>query len=142
MKGLFFATILCLFVSHAYAASAVPKELVGIWATEAAEFRGEVLWKGQAIYLDDDGVAGFVGGDGMDVMGVRAIMRSYDPKTHILSFDFTEYGKVVLSGQTCVYDPAQKVLFSEKNPRELYRRRFEAVSSEMRRSLGLEVKVK
>ena len=97
--------------------------------------------KGQALYLDDDGVGGFIGGDGRDVLGVRAVLRSYNSKTHALSFDLTENGKVVQSGVTLIYDPAQKVLFSEKSPKELYRRRLEAMSPETRKALGLEAKV-
>jgi hypothetical protein len=141
MRLLFFAMIFSLSLSCANAASSIPPDLAGIWATEGSELRGGALMKGQALYLDIDGIGASVGGDGKTMIGVRVVVTSYTPSTNALNFDFTENGKVIASG-AMTYDPTQKVLFSPKDSKQRYQRRFDGLSAEMRKSLGLEVKAK
>ena len=129
------AAILALACATA-AAAPIPPDLVGIWATEGSEFKGEALWKGQALYLDIDGVGASAGGDGSDVIGVRIVVTSYNSVTNLLSFDITEYGKVVGSG-TLTYELGRKTLFSPKD-RAHYHRRSNGISAEIRKGLGLE----
>jgi hypothetical protein len=56
MKILLFITLLTSFCSAI--AVPLPDELTGIWASPSSEFRGDFLFKGDAIYLDSDGVGG------------------------------------------------------------------------------------
>jgi hypothetical protein len=115
----------------------IPPELVGIWATDGSEFRGEAVMNGSAIYLDADGVGAMVGGDGTDVLGVRIAVTAYSSNTHILSIDITEQGKVVARA-TLTYDPVQKVIISPKDQNRIYHRRLNTLSAAMRKGLGLE----
>jgi hypothetical protein len=54
MKSVIRIVLALLSVAVAVAATPVPSELVGIWATEGAEFQGEANWNGSALYLDTD----------------------------------------------------------------------------------------
>jgi len=141
MRHLFFAAIFSFSIACANAASSIPPDLAGIWATEGSEFRGEALMKGQALYLDIDGIGASVSGDGYNVLGVRLVITSYSPSTNVLNFDMTEYGKVGASG-TMTYDPTQRVIFSPKDPKQRYQRRFDGMSAEVRKSIGLEPRAK
>jgi hypothetical protein len=120
------------------AAPQIPAELVGIWASEGAQFNGEALMNGAALYLDTDGIGAGIGGNGKVVLGVRAVVTAYNADTRVLSLDYTENGKVVMSG-TFTYDSINSVLLSAR-PVQEYKRRFATVSPAIRRSLGLESK--
>jgi hypothetical protein len=74
------------------AATPLPPELIGIWATSGSQFHGDAVWKGQAIYLNSDGVGAIAGGDGSDVLGVRIAVTSYDATLHVIGLDLTENG--------------------------------------------------
>lgn len=141
MRNLLVATILFCSTLCANAAIALPPNLIGTWVKPDSEFKGEALIKGAAIYLDSDGIGGFIGGNGKDVIGVRTIVTAYDPNTNTLNYDLTENGKIVFSG-TMVYDPAKKILFSPKDSKETYERRLDVVPATVRKSLGLEAKTK
>jgi len=141
MKLLFIATILSFSFACANAATSIPLDLVGIWATEDSEFKGEALWKGQALYLDTDGIGVGVGGDGTHVGGFRIVLTSYSPKTNVITFDLTDNGKVVAS-KVLSYDPILKIIFSPTDSKQRYHRRFDGISISMRKSIGLEEKVK
>jgi hypothetical protein len=92
MKQLLVAAVLPLLLSGANAAVPIPPDLIGVWSSDGAVFRGEAIWNGSAIYLGVDGVGGFVGGNGTDVLGVRFVVTGYNAITHTLSVDMTEYG--------------------------------------------------
>lgn len=141
MRQIFFAAMLLISITPSYAASLIPQDLIGIWATEDSLFRGEVLLKGQAIYLDTDGIGGMISGDGSDILGVRIVVTSFNPSTNTLNYDLTEYGKVLANG-TLSYDPTFKVIFSVKDLTVHYQRRFDGFSAKMRKTLGLEAKTK
>jgi len=142
MKALLAALLFAISTSSAWAVASV----VGIWAIEGAEFRGDLLIKGEAIYLDTDGVGGLVGADGRNSIGVRIVVTSYDETTRTMEFNFTEYGRVVAKG-TLIVDSKQDALVLSSPPKfqnKLYvRQSFAAMSSSMRtKSLGLEPKQK
>ncbi|WP_038484226.1 hypothetical protein [Collimonas arenae] len=141
MRHILFAAIFSFYGADAIAATAIPTDLAGIWATEGTEFSGETLMKGQALYLDTDGMGASIGGDGKAVAGVQVVVTSYSPSTNSLGLDFTENGKVVISG-TMTYDPIQRVIFSPTDSKQHYLRRFDALSAETRKSLGLEAREK
>lgn len=137
MRGVAVGLVLALLLAVAAgAATAVPPELTGVWATSGSEFRGDAVWKGQAIYLDTDGVGAFVGGDGSDVLGVRIVVTSYEPESNLIGFDLTENGNVLGHG-TLAFDKKDDALVSPKDSRRYYRRASQ-VSATMRKSLGLE----
>ena len=138
MRQIFFSAIFIFFTACAVAAEKIPPSLVGIWTTEGAEFRGEAIMKGDALYLDSDGVGAFVGGDGRYVIGIRIVVTSYSPNTNILTFDLTEYGKVQANG-TVTYDPTQDIILSPRDKKR-YQRRSSSMSAVIRRSIGLEEK--
>jgi hypothetical protein len=137
MRKLFLTLI--LFLSSFATAAPIPDEVVGIWGSTNSEFRGDALLKGDAIYLDSDGVGGWIGGNGADVLGVRIVVTSYDPATNILAFKMTEYGKDGPTG-TLVYDPTAHLLISEPDGKKFERRKPGPLSVQLRRSLGLEQK--
>ena len=136
MGQVLLATILISLTTWAVSAEPIPPNLIGIWATEGAEFRGE------AFYLDTDGIGAIVGGDGAAVIGVRVVVTSYNPSTNTLTFDLTEYGKIQASGSLSyhpikrIISPIQGVIF----PKEPLMRRFNTVSAAVRKSIGLEGK--
>jgi hypothetical protein len=115
----------------------IPAELVGIWATDGSVFRGEALTKGQALYLDVDGVGASISGNGSDVLGARFVVTAYDAATHTLNIAVTERGKVLFNG-TLIFDPIQKTIVSTKGQNVPYRKRTDGFSPRLRSSLGLE----
>lgn len=139
MRQIFLAAIFIFFTTYAVAAEQIPPTLIGIWATEGSEFNGEAIMKGEALYLDTDGVGAFVGGDGRVVLGMRIVVTSYSPSTNILTFNLTEYGKVQTSG-TVTYDPSQDAIFSPKDNKR-FQHRLKVMSQVIRRSIGLEEKI-
>jgi hypothetical protein len=46
MKSLCYATLLC--IASAFAGELMPPDLVGIWAADGSEFRGDAIVKGSA----------------------------------------------------------------------------------------------
>jgi hypothetical protein len=138
MRQILLSAILIFLTTCAVAAEPIPPNLVGIWTTEGSEFRGEAIMKGDALYLDTDGIGAFVGGDGRNVMGIRIIVTSYNPSTNILTFDLTEYGKVQANG-TVTYDPSKDAIFSPKDNKR-FQHRSNVMSQVIRRSIGLEEK--
>jgi hypothetical protein len=136
MKKLLFAALQIAFNTGASAAVAIPAELTGIWATEGARFYGQALMQGQALYLGGDGVGASIGGDGKAVIGVRLEVTSYDPDAQKILVAYSDQGKIIFRGELS-YDPVGKMILTT-NAALRYRRYFETVSVETRKSLGLE----
>ena len=137
MKNILVTLVLSTCIADALAAAPLPRDLVGIWATANSKFKGEALVKGSAIYLDSDGIGSAIAGNGRDVLGARLVVTQYDPEKNVLTFDYTEQGKVLFS-VTMIYDSTRKVLFSPTNSEESYERYADAISANLRQSLGLE----
>jgi hypothetical protein len=138
MKQLLVAAALALFLSGANAAAPIPPDLIGVWSSDGAVFRGEAIWNGSAIYLDVDGVGAFVGGNGADVLGVRFVVTDYNAITHTLSVDMTEYGKV-LKSINLIYDPEKHTILSPTDQNRTYHKHSASFSAAMReKGLGLE----
>jgi len=132
MKRFFLGVVCCCWAAFAPAATSIPAALVGIWAAEHAEFNGDALMKGQALYLDANGFGASVGGNGKTVIGIRLVVSSYDKKTNTLSLGMMEDNKV-LGYLKATYDPVEKViLFSDQR----FMRRSEHLSPEIKKSLG------
>jgi hypothetical protein len=136
VKRLIRVALLLPFAALAVAGGPVPAELIGIWSTDGAEFRGDAIWKGSALYLDGDGVGALVSGDGTDVLGVRVVLKSYSADTHYINIDLTENGQVV-GHEVLVFDPAKKLIFPLRDPKQTYRRHANNVSPQILKALGL-----
>lgn len=128
-----------LAASCVQAAVVIPKDLVGIWATPGSTFNGQALLTGQAMYIDSDGTGASIAGNGNDVLGVRFVVTAYKEASHTLHLDLTESRRVIMS-TVITWDPEQKIIYSEKDPSQKFGRRFDEVSTEVRKSLGLEVR--
>lgn len=117
----------------------LPEELTGIWTTPSSEFQCDALLKGEAIYLDSDGVGAALGGNGSDIMGVQLAVVAYDVSTHVGTFQVTEHGK---GGPTRVfhYEPSTHSLVTNKDGRAYQQRRQGSLRPGLRKSLGLEDK--
>jgi hypothetical protein len=130
-----FALIALLLASPVYAGEEViPSNIAGIWATNNSILREGLLFEGEGLYLDSDGVGVVIGGP--PPIGVR-ITATYDQSTNVISYQMTEDGKITGQG-SLVYDPARKVIVITKDS-ELHKR-FDRVSTSIRKSLGLEPK--
>ena len=131
--------MLMLFAARFAIAAPLPDGLVGIWSTAGSEFRGDALFKGNAIYLDSDGVGAYVGGTDASVLGMRIVVTSFDPETHILDFYITDQGQAG-PRSTLVYDPTARVLISEREGYKFELRKAGPLAAQMRKVLGLEQK--
>ena len=112
------------------AQEAIPPHLVGVWASDGAVLKGELLFEGTAVYLDGKGVGAVLGGP----PPIGFIIRSrYNAASNTITFDGLENGKVVLTG-SMVYDPATNTLVADK---KLLRRRFDSIDSSTRKAISL-----
>jgi hypothetical protein len=137
MRKIFLITI--LFLSSFVTAAPIPDEVVGVWATANSEFRGDAVVKGEAIYLDSDGVGGWIGANEKDVLGVRIVVTSFDPTIRTLTF------KMIYNGndgptETVVHDPITHLLILGPNGSKFERRKAGPLPVQLRRLLGLEQK--
>ncbi|KPC54264.1 hypothetical protein [Amantichitinum ursilacus] len=130
------AGLLLLLLHTAYAATALPEELTGIWTTRDSVLRGEALASGRALVLDSDGVGAALGADGKRVDGVRLEVTAYDPQSHTLQLNILEGGNVIANG-IAVYNPGMNTLSFRK---DTFWRRTRAVSATARSGLGLEAR--
>ena len=121
----------CL-VGQAMAAS-LPKGLVGVWATDSSVFKGELLFEGEALYLGPDGVGAIVGG--RPAIAVKVI-ASFEPTTGTISLDILQHEKVVGHG-AAVYDAANPSVSFGDPTHPLFHRRFDKVSPQALKALGL-----
>ncbi|MFZ6647792.1 hypothetical protein ACO0LO_18860 [Undibacterium sp. TJN25] len=141
MKYFLSAALLACAACCVQAAVEIPAEIIGVWASPDAEFNGQALKKGRAIYLDVDSNGATIAGDGQNVMGAKLVATGYNPQTNTLSFDMVESRNIIMSA-AMKYDPVKKTLYSQKDPADKYQRRFEEVQPEMRKTLGLEARSK
>lgn len=115
------------------AADVIPAELVGVRATKNSVMRGTALFEGMALYVGADGNGAVVAGP--PPIGVR-IVAVFNPQSNHLAFEMVEGGKAVGRGRFD-YDPAtQTIVTPDASPHLLYRR-FNELSDETRRVLGL-----
>lgn len=138
MTRLALIVVLFFSVECTLAGTLLPPELVGVWATEGSQFKGDALMKGQALYLDTDGTGASIGGDGKAVIGVRVVVTSFDAKVNVLAIDLMEHEKTVANA-SMTYDPIHHVIV---DGRQRYHRRLDKVSGEMRKSIDFEPKAK
>ena len=132
-------TCTLLSVALAFVAGAVragdhiPQHLVGVWATDGAVLKGQLLFEGQAIYLGADGVGAIVGGS--PPIGFK-IVATFNAQKNTLEFDAYEGQQRGRHG-SITFDPKSNTIDFGAPKHDLLRRRFDALPDETRRALGL-----
>jgi len=132
LRKVFVALALGFLVGQAVSAS-LPKGLVGIWATDNSILKGQLLVEGEALYLGPDGVGAVVGGPSAIAIKVLA---SFEQTTGTISFDILEHERVVGHGAAVYNANNASVSFGDPT-HPLFHRRFEEVSPETLKALGL-----
>ncbi len=115
----------------------LPIDLVGIWGRPESVFDGGMIKKGGAIYLDADGQGVSAASDGSKVVGVRLIVKSYEPESGKLVIDVKE-GALIVGTAEMVYDAQTKQLHSANNATDTYERKIAGLSSDVRRAVDLD----
>lgn len=104
------ASIVLSFLTSTACGFGLPKELVGMWSVPDAEFDGDNLRGGDALYLLEDGKAGLVGAplpvvkcpDGSvcaPIVGISG-KATYDAKSKRLTLNLESAGKrVAIAGE-------------------------------------------
>jgi hypothetical protein len=135
MRKLLAGLFLALTAIVACGAAPLPEELVGVWSTAGAEFRGSALLKGQALYLADDGMGASIGGDGSAVIGVKMAVAGFDPGTGTLKIDIYDGGRIVAHGKLR-YDPNDRSIRDESKKPIKYLRRDISITPALRKAIG------
>ena len=119
--------------SAALAADQIPPKLVGVWATESAVLKGQLLFEGQAIYLGADGIGAIVGGP--PPIGFK-IVATFNAQTNELGLDAYEGTK---RGPHCsfTFDAKSGTIDLGAPKHDLLHRRFDTFPVEMKSALGL-----
>ena len=94
MKKLLAVAALTACAAQAQALT-LPTDLVGIWGRPESVFADGLIKKGGAIYLDADGQGVSAASDGSSVIGVRLIVKSYEPDSGKLVVDFQTLQSVI-----------------------------------------------
>jgi hypothetical protein len=138
MTRLLFSTLL-LFLTAAQADTQIPDKLVGVWTTEGSVLKGEELVSGQALYIDMDAAGAMVTKGPKGTVRTRIAITSYDASTQHIEVDITEDNG---AGHTTLnYEPAEAAITTPEVENNVYHRRKELVSPDMRRLLGLKERV-
>ena len=132
LRKAFVALAVWYLVGQAMSAS-LPKDLVGVWATDNSTLKEQLLVKGEALYLDANGVGAIVGGPSASAIKVLA---SFEQTTGTISFDILEHESVVGHG-AAVYNASNGSVSFGDPTHPLFHRRFEEVSRETLKALGL-----
>jgi hypothetical protein len=133
LRPLFNLFALLLVSASAWGADGIPPRLVGVWATEPSVLKGPYLLEGQALYLGADGVGAIVGG--RPPIGFK-IVATFDPSTNTIEFDAYE-GKQRGPHGSLRYDPKQNTVDSGAPEHRPMSRRFDALTGEVKKGLGL-----
>lgn len=124
---------LATLASAALAADQIPPQLVGVWATDGAVLKGQLLFEGQAIYLGADGVGAIVGGP--PPIGFK-IVATFDAQTNelgLVGYEGTKPGP----HHSLTFDPKSGTIDLGAPKHDLLHRRFDTFPDETRRALGL-----
>jgi hypothetical protein len=114
IKTLLLIVIALALSLRTFAADTIPPELVGEWVSPDARFSRELLTKGGALYLRDNGFAAVFGAPPPIGMAGTA---SYDPKTFTLSLDLRDRGTpTAVLKLTIIFDPKAKTLTTKPTP--------------------------
>ena len=117
----------------------LPVDLVGVWGKAESVFDGGLIKKGGAIYLDADGQGVSAASDGSSVVGVRLIVKSYEPESGKLVIDVKE-GTLIVGTAEMVYDTQTRQLHSANSASDIYERKIAGLSSDVRKAVDLDGK--
>jgi len=132
LRKAFVTLAIWCFVGQAMAAS-LPEDLVGVWATDNSTFKGHLLVEGEALYLGANGVGAIVGGT--PTIRIK-VLASFEQTTGTISFDVLQRETVVGHG-AAVYNARNASVSFGDPTHPLFHRRFEEVSPETLKALGL-----
>jgi hypothetical protein len=124
---------LAIYASGALAADKIPPELVGVWATDSAVLKGQLLFEGQAMYLGPDGVGAIVGGP--PPIGFK-IIATFNAQTNTIEFDAYE-GKQRGPHGSVIFDAKSRTIDFGAPKHDQLRRRFDTFPDETKRALGI-----
>lgn len=127
------ACLATLISVRAHGIDTLPSYLVGVWTSEKAVLRGQLLFEGNAIYLGSDGIGAVVGGP--PAIGFKIVAR-FDPESSTIEFDAYEEARRGPRG-SLYYDPKRQTLDSGSPQHQRLRRRFDILLDDTRRALGL-----
>ena len=116
-------------------ASAEPlsTDLTGVWASDGAVMNGSALMSGQALYLGTDGAGAFVGGPPPIGFKVTVVYLKDTAELEITAHEGAQFK--VLGRMR--YDPSNRSLVSLDGKK--MNKRFDALTDDMRKSLGLPI---
>jgi len=136
MKKLLALAVLSTLALQAQAVT-LPGDLVGVWGKAESVFDGGLIKKGGAIYLDADGQGVSAASDGASVVGVRLIVKSYEPASGKLVIDVKE-GALIVGTAEMVYDAQTKQLHAANGAPDIYVRKIAGLSTEVRKAVDLD----
>ena len=139
MKRLLFSALL-LFLTAAQADTQIPDKLVGVWTTDGTVLKGEQLVSGQALYIDIDGSGAMLSKGPKGTVRSRIAISEYDANTQHIEVDITG-GDNGTGHITLNYEPVEAAITTPEADSSIYHRRMEVVSPEVRKSLGLPLRV-
>lgn len=111
----------------------IPENIVGIWASKDAVLNGELLIKGQAIYLGADGTGALLFGP--PPIGVK-IKASFNPSTSTIDYEMLENGKVV-GKSAALFNVANHTIIFGKKQDQILSRRFESLTNSTKKAIGI-----
>ena len=129
----FVLAVMFVFLATRLSAAPLPSNLVGVWVADGSTLNGQLLLAGEALYLRADGVGAIVGASSPIVARVIA---SLDSASGTVMFDILDHGKVVGQG-AAIFDAATASISFGDPEHALFRRRFEEVSADTSKALGL-----
>lgn len=135
MKHLLLSALV-LLLTAAHADTQVPDKLVGIWTTDGSVLKGETLVSGQALYIDIDGSGAMLNKGARGTQRSLIAISSYDASTQHIDVAITA-GDNASGRITLNYEPVEALITTSEADGNIYHRRRELVSPDIRRSLGL-----
>jgi hypothetical protein len=134
MKVVFFTLVLFITSCSTLPHKNLPNYLVGVWASEDAEFSGQFLIKGVAVYLTENGIGGMLAGP--PAIG-RRIVIDYDPVLKKIFYkELDSRGELVREDSIQYIDESNVLMLHSANNLVLTRK-FDTVSRDTKRLLKL-----
>lgn len=133
MKRYLFAAAIAFTQLVGAASDAIPPQLVGVWVNQATVMTDQLPQNGEALYLLKDGASTWIGGQFPD--GVT-MASTFDQSANVINFKLMKGTKVIANGQL-LFDPKERTIRSTSPSFQVLQRRFDSVSVETRKKLGL-----
>ena len=122
------------FAQLVEAADAIPPQLVGVWVNRTTVMSGQLPKNGEeALYLLKDGASTWLGGQFPE--GVT-MTSAFDASANVINFKLMRGAKIIAHGQL-LFDSKEKTIRSTSPSFSLLQRRFDSVSDDTRKKLGI-----